>query len=103
MSSDILVALAAALLSLGFSYIPGLADWYAKLTAEYKRLLMLGLLVAITLATFGLACAGFGADLGIAVSCDQPGALGLLRSLFIAVLANQGTYKLSPYSRSRAR
>ena len=88
---------AGTLLSLGFSYLPGLSRRYAELTAEQKRLVMLGLLALVSLAVFGLACLGEIAwDLFPAVTCNQRGAVGLLKTFVLAVIANQATYLISP-------
>ncbi len=54
------------------------------------------LLVLASLAVFGLSCAGWGSDLGVVVACDQAGALGLVKILGIAMIANQATYLISP-------
>jgi hypothetical protein len=66
------------------------------LEAVHKRLIMLGLLIAVAAAAFGLACTGFGADFGIAVTCDKAGAVGMIQALLMAVMANQATYQISP-------
>ena len=46
MSADFLAAIAAALLSLGFSYIPSAQGWWESLSANYRKLIMLGLMVS---------------------------------------------------------
>ncbi len=67
-----------------------------------KRLIMLGLLVLVVAGVFALACSRFGAYLGVGdgehrlVGCDEPGLVGLLWSLALAVMANQTTYLISP-------
>ena len=99
MTAEELAALAAAVLSLFFSYIPGLSDWYGKLGSEVKRLIMAGLLIVVAAAVFGLACAGWFGPTGI--TCDQPGLIGLIKVLIAAIVANQGVYRLSYKSRSR--
>lgn len=93
MSTDTLAATAAVLLSLLFSYVPGFQSWFEPLNATYKRLIMLFLLVLVAGGAFALACARLGE---VAVTCDQPGAWGLLRALIAAMVANQATYALSP-------
>ena len=101
MSAETLSLLAGAVLSLLFSYVPGLAGWYGRLGTDpgdggtLKRLVMLALLALVAGGAFALACAGLGESLGIAVSCDQAGAVGLLRALVLAVVANQSTYKIT--------
>jgi hypothetical protein len=107
-----LSTVASAVLSLGFSYVPKLKDWFEKLGGSAdgsddggtrKRLVMLGLLVLVSLSTFGLSCAGLGADIGINVACDQPGAIGLLKALVLAIAANQGTYMITKRPKIRAK
>jgi len=100
MTTTQLTSIAAVILSLAFSYLPGLSDWYAAQTSEAKRLAMLGLLVLVAAGTFSLACAGFGPKLGITLACDQQGAFGLLQTLIMALVANQATYLITPKSQS---
>lgn len=40
MTSDELAAVAGVVLSLAFSYVPGLSGWFDGLRGEYKRLIM---------------------------------------------------------------
>ena len=89
---ETLSTLAAALLSVLFSYVPGLRTWYAGLEDAEKKLLMLGLLAASALGAFGVSCAG----LWPIVTCDQPGAMELIRGFIIAVAVNQSVHKISP-------
>jgi len=96
MSAESLSLIAGTVLSLAFSYLPGISEWYASLEATHKRLVMLGLLVLATGAVFGLACAGWGAELGLDLACDYHGLLGLVQQLVLAIIANQGVYALSP-------
>ena len=96
MTAEQLIAIAGAILSLAFSYIPGLKTRYEPLSDEMKRLVMLGLLVLVVAGVFGLACSRFGAYLGIAVICDEPGLVALVWSLVVAVMANQSTYLITP-------
>jgi hypothetical protein len=95
MDVDTLALLAGAILSLAFSYIPGLNARFAGLASEYKRLIMAGLLALVSLAAFGQACAGVQL-LPLAATCDQAGAVGLLRVFVLAVVANQGAFALTP-------
>jgi hypothetical protein len=96
MTATELSFVAGALLSLAFSYVPGLNSKFAALEPEKKRLVMLGLLALVSLVVFGLGCAGFAADLGLSVTCDRAGAVGLLKAFLGAVVANQAMYSLSP-------
>lgn len=111
MSAEMISASAGVILSLLFSYVPGLSAWYAHLGetqdggenvpdgGTQKRLLMLGLLALVAGGAFALACAGWGAMYGLAVTCDKQGGFGLFQALLLAVMANQATYTLSPRRR----
>ena len=96
MSADTLSLFAGSVLSLLFSYVPGLNSKFEQLDSTYKRLAMAGLLLVVALAVVGIACAGFAADLGLTVTCDKAGAIGVLRSFVLALAANQSTYAISP-------
>ena len=91
MSHETLSAVAGILLSLAFSYIPGLSDWYQALNGVYKRLVMLACLLLVSLGAFGLSCSGWWAF----VSCDRAGIVGLIEAFIMAVVANQSAYPLS--------
>ncbi len=95
-----LIALSASALSLLFSYFPKLNSWYAALTEDAKKGLMLAWLAVVTLIVFGLGCvpeivAQFGSSLDF-VSCSAQGAWDLAFLFFEAVAFNQGTYRLTP-------
>jgi hypothetical protein len=99
MNAEQLTVIAGAILSLAFSYIPGLKTRYEPLSAEMKRLIMLGLLLLVVAGVFALACSRFGAYLseaGIPIACDEPGLVGLVWSLVLAVMANQSTHLIAP-------
>ena len=104
-SAEFLTAASGVLLSLGFSYIPGLQRRFDTLDGVHKRLVMLGLLVLASMGVFALACLQWGnvedplQVLGIqGVTCTQAGALGLMRVFVLAVIANQTTFLISPRS-----
>jgi hypothetical protein len=102
MTAEYLSALVAVILSLGFSYIPGLSAKYGALSGDAKRLIMLGLLAVAAIAIFALNCGGLGVDFGAIVSCDKAGAIALLKLFFTAVIANQATFAMTPASKSRS-
>ena len=58
---EVLSAAAGVLLSLAFSYLPGLNGWFASLEGTHKRLVMLAALVLVAAGAFALSCAGAGA------------------------------------------
>lgn len=70
MSAEQLSLIAGAILSLVFSYVPGVAPWFAGLRSEYKRLLMAGLLLLSAAVVMALSCSSWGADWGIELSLN---------------------------------
>ncbi len=99
MTAETLTAIAGAILSLAFSYLPGLSRWYEALDGTAKRLLMLTLLTLTAGGMYALACTPYAGLLQIPVACDAGGALSLLRLLLGALVANQAVYSLTPRSR----
>lgn len=98
MTSEQLAVIAGAIMSLAFSYVPGLSEWYDPLEAVYKRLIMLGVLVLVAAGALGLSCW----QVIEYVSCDKPGILGLVNALLLAIMANQSTYMLTKKRDARA-
>ena len=105
MTGSTLAALAASLLSLLFSYVPGFKNWYSPKDPYLKRLIMLALVVVAAMGAFSLACvvgprmhafAGLADDFSVKVSCDAFGAWGLVRAVIAAVAANQAVFLISP-------
>jgi hypothetical protein len=112
MSSEILIAIVGALLSLLFAYVPGASEWYEKLGYDVagnyddgtkKRLVMLGMLVVVAAVGFGLSCAGFAADFKLALTCDRAGATGLVWTLVVAIMANQTAHTLAKNNAAKVR
>jgi hypothetical protein len=92
MTAVLLSSIVAIVLSLLFSYVPGLNTWYAALTGEWKRVGMAVLLLLTAGAVFGLSCA----QVLTYVTCDQVGAIGLVKIFVAALIANQATFVISP-------
>jgi choline-glycine betaine transporter len=92
MTADQLSATAGVVLSLGFSYVPGVNDWFESLKREHKQALMGALLVVVSAAVFGVSCSGV-VDVGI--ECSQDGAVGLAQTLIAALVANQSAYLIT--------
>lgn len=87
-----LSAVAGIVLSLLFSYAPGLSDWYHKFNKEQKQLIMLVLLFLVSAGAFGLVCAG----IITGAVCSVPGAINVAVAFFMAVITNQTVHKISP-------
>jgi hypothetical protein len=96
MTAETLSLLAGVVLSLLFSYVPGLNVKFAALGTEVKRLIMLGLLVSTATGVYGLSCSEFGPIFGILLVCDSTGLVELVRLIILAAITNQTAYALTP-------
>ncbi len=92
MTVEQLGAIAGVLLSLAFSYIPGLSDKFAALPATTKRLIMAGLLLVVAVGALALSCA----NVVVTVECTQAGLLALINTFIAALVANQAAYMIAP-------
>lgn len=91
LTPDDLASYAGVLLSLLFAYAPGLSAWYDQLDGIYKRLVMAGALLVVSLAVLGLSCSA----IFVFVTCDQAGIVVLARLFVLALIANQATYLIA--------
>lgn len=99
MTATILSGVAGVILSLLFSYIPKLNTKFAAKTEEEKKLWMLGLLVLVAGAAFGLSCTKYGLMIGIPVQCTDAGLIELGKVLAAAAIANQTAFALTPQTK----
>jgi len=95
---DILSAAGGILLSLVFSYAPGVRPWFAALEPQQKALVNLGSVVAVAVGAFALGC--FGIIEGV-VQCKVAGARELASAVLSVAIANMTTYgltkRIAPY------
>ena len=91
--STLLAGLAGAVLSLGFSYIPGLNGWYEAQSKQIKQLIMLACLVVATLGTYAVTCWDLLSIPGLV--CGEPGIKTLIVAFGAAMVVNQATYPLT--------
>lgn len=96
MSVEILSAVAGIVLSLLFSYVPGLDVWFASLESKWKQSIMGVCILLVGAVTFALSCTTWGASWGIELTCDQPGAQVMISTVVAALVGNQAIYKISP-------
>jgi len=92
MSPELLAAVSGIILSLAFSYIPGLNKKFAALQSDYKRLIMLGALFVVAAGALGLGCIGR----YNLYSCVVDGVWKALETFIMAAIANQSAYALTP-------
>jgi hypothetical protein len=95
MTGPQLSALAGIVLSLIFSYVPQVQAWYSAKDSKTQSLIMLGLLVLVAVAVYGISCLAWWPGL-TAITCDKKGAMDLVTAFIAALIANQSTYLLSP-------
>ena len=91
MSSEQLGVVAGVVLSLAFSFVPGLSAWFSALASERKQLIMGILLIVIAFGAFGLSCS----SLYSGFACTKDGALEAFNILVAALVANQAIYLLT--------
>jgi hypothetical protein len=95
MTATQLSTISAIVLSLVFSYIPGIKEAWDLQNGIQKRIYMLLCLVIVTGASFGLACVPIFANL-VNIQCTQTGAVALFTAFVQAMIANQATFLISP-------
>ena len=86
-----LAAIIASLLSLAFAYVPGLKDWFDKLAQQQKAITMAIVLVVVAVGLWAGGCASL---VVVSIACTKEGGVDLLKILFAALTANQGTFVL---------
>lgn len=87
-----LSTLSGSVLSLFFSYIPGLKEWFGLLDGQKKSVVTLCALILTTAGLYAVSCTGI-YDVG--VTCDKVGIVELVKVFFAALVANQGTYLIN--------
>lgn len=99
MTSDLLSSVAGVVLSLLFSYLPGLSGWYGGLAGDKKRLIMLGMLALVAGGMYALDCGGLLVKLApdVAGMCSAAdGWVQVVRAFVLAMIANQAAFAISP-------
>ncbi len=90
LTPGLLIFILGIVQSLFFEYVPKVEGWYGKLEDKMKRLVQAGVLLAITLGIFGLACA----DIVGGVVCSTGSLYELIFVYFLALTANQTTHRV---------
>ena len=84
--------LIGVIVSLLFSYFPGLKSWFDALKPNVKRILQLGVAFVVAGAIFGLSCA----EVISAFTCDVVGAKAVVVLFLNFLIGNQTAYLLAP-------
>jgi hypothetical protein len=97
LTGAVLLSIIGALLSVVFTWFPGLNTWYAGLQKDAQSGVMLGLLVLAAAVVMALGC--FNLIVVVGLVCTGPGILNMVINLAVgligAMVANQGTYGLT--------
>jgi len=93
-TDELIVMLAAGLLSVIFTYSPKLNTWFANKSEDFKKLTMLVSMVLITAVIFILGCTSIVTIAGF--ECGKNSAVTFVYYLILAIVSNQGVYKVSP-------
>jgi hypothetical protein len=94
-TSDILAGAAGVLLSLTFSFVPGIAPWLAAKDPVWKRLTVLVAVVLVAAGAFGLSCANV-TGLPFTLQCTASGAVGLVEAVIVCLVTSQATNAITP-------
>lgn len=95
MTAETLSAVAGVVLSLAFSYVPGVREWFDALDATRKRLIMALSLVIVSAGVVALSCW----NITPLVTCNQDGVVALVSAFIAALVANQSAYLITPKAR----
>ncbi len=92
---EFVIGIAAAVLSLLFTYWPSLRAWYDQKHEDVQRQIMAAVVVLVSVGLLALSCSGLAADFGIGLTCDKPSAIELIKIVFSALAVNQVTFMLT--------
>lgn len=93
LNPELIVSITGAVISLVFSYFPGLRQAYASMPAELKSAIMILLMAGVVAAIVALNCSGW---IQAGISCDSIGIQQVVWWYILALIANQGVYQVSP-------
>jgi len=97
LTAAVLMGIVGALLSVVFTWFPGLNTWYAGLGKDAQSGVMVGLLVGAGVIIIVMGCTGLIVVVGLV--CTQQGIFSMVVNLVIglvtAMATNQGTYGLT--------
>jgi hypothetical protein len=96
---DVIITVAATLISLLIAYVPTFRTRFYALGVVQKRAVLLASLACAAGAVLTFSCLDVFREL--ATTCDKRGIEDVLRGFGVAVIASQATYQLIPDSRKQ--
>ena len=87
-----LAAISGVILSLAFSYVPGVSDRFNELEKPEKQAAMGLLLLLVAVFVFSVQCTNL-YDFGVV--CSTAGAVDFSKILLAALIANQSVYSIT--------
>lgn len=92
LSATVLIGLITGAVSVAFSYIPFLYNWYSPLAAGTKKLIMAALILVSALVIFGLDCANL---LNTSLTCTASDLNDIVYAVMFGAATNQAIYSLT--------
>lgn len=89
---ELLGGIFAGALSLVFTFVPSVRDWYDPMPEAKKRQVNAIGTLLIALGIFGLACFSLAADFGLGIACTRADGVKLFNVLFYTFGANLLVY-----------
>jgi len=96
MTEILFASIVGSLISIVFRFFPGLASAYDALADSVKRLIMIGVLLAVSGIMFAMNCAGLLTVFvpEASLTCDLDGGIAFLAIVIPMMIANQSIYSL---------
>lgn len=91
LTPELFAQILGAIVSLLFSFFPGLREWFNALKPGEKLLVMVGLGVVVSAAIFGISCF----TPYVFVACTWLGVQELLEVLWAYIVSTQAVYLLT--------
>ena len=102
MTVQTLEGIVGTVLALIFAYVPVVSDWYYSFDDNKKKVIMLGFILVVSGALFGLSCLGWNNLFGIpAFECSQGGLVEFLKIFMTIAIGNQITASITPQTAVR--
>jgi len=96
MTAEMISGIASSILYIIMSYVPKADGTWESLTSNQRKLIILVLTLCVAIGAVLLACTGLASEFGLTITCDKSGVVAVIKSFFVALIANQAIYRISP-------